>query len=182
MRESEMRRSVAALVASAWGVGVGGTFGVLLPILLGYWQFHRPMPYWAIAQTAGGVLICLGVVPIALAFVEFVKAGGTPVPVAAPPRLVVSGLYRHVRNPIYVGFLLVLIGQALLFGSVGLAIYAATAWCVAAAAVRFYEEPHLARQFGAEYERYLHAVPAWLPRIHPWTAPQSPTLTDGMRC
>jgi AhpD family alkylhydroperoxidase len=111
------------------------------------------------------------------AFVEFVRAGGTPVPVASPPRLVVSGLYRYVRNPIYVGFLVVLIGQALLFGSMGLVVYTAVAWCVGAAAAHFYEQPRLARRFGAEYRQYLQAVPAWIPRLRPWTPPQDGAAT-----
>ena len=160
-----MRRPVAVLVAAAWGIGVGGTFGALIPWMLDYWRFRRPLPYWAVAEVAGGVLICLGLVPIVAAFVDFVRAGGTPVPVASPPRLVVSGFYRHVRNPIYVGFLVVLIGQALMFGSTGLVVYAVVAWCVGAAAARFYEQPRLARRFGAEYERYVHSVPGWIPRM-----------------
>ncbi|MFI5894938.1 methyltransferase family protein [Actinoplanes sp. NPDC051513] len=147
-------------------MGVGGTFGCLLPYLLGYWRVQRPLPYWGIAQTAGAGLICLGLAPIVHAFVEFVRAGGTPVPVASPPRLVVSGLYRYVRNPIYVGFLVVLTGQALVFGSAGMVVYAVVSWCVAATAVRFYEQPRLARRFGANYERYVRAVPAWIPRLH----------------
>ena len=64
----------------------------------------------------------------------------------------VSGFYRYVRNPIYVGFLAILAGEALLFGSPGLLEYTAVAWCIGAAAVRFYEEPTLARKFGAEYQ------------------------------
>ena len=168
-----LRRPVAVGVALAWGVGLGGTFGCLLPYLLGYWRVHRPLPYWAIAQAAGVVLICLGVVGIVQPFVEFVKAGGTPVPVASPPRLVVSGLYRYVRNPIYVGFLIVLIGEALVFGSAGMVAYAAIAWCVGAAAVRLYEQPRLTRRFGAAYQQYLRAVPAWIPRLHPWTPTES---------
>jgi AhpD family alkylhydroperoxidase len=167
-----MRRSAAVVIAVAWGVGVGGTFGCLLPWLLGYWHLQRPLPYWIVAQAAGVVLIGIGLVPIVQAFVEFVKAGGTPVPVASPPRLVVSGFYRYVRNPIYVGFLVILIGQALLFGSMGLVVYTVVAWCVGAAAVRFYEQPRLARRFGAEYQPYLQAVPAWIPRLRPWTPPQ----------
>src|SRR6266536_450841 len=58
---------------------------------------------------------------------------------------------------------------ALLFGSSGLLVYTAVAWCIGAAAVRWYEEPILARKFGAEYQAYRRAVPAWLPRLHPWT-------------
>ena len=98
--------------------------------------------------------------------------------VASPPRLVVSGCYRYVRNPIYVGFLAILVGQALLFGSLGLLKYAAVAWCIGAAAVRWYEEPTLARKFGAEYQDYRHAVRAWIPRLDPWT-PGKPAGAAG---
>jgi protein-S-isoprenylcysteine O-methyltransferase Ste14 len=164
-----MRRSVAAAVSVAWGVAIGGTSGYLLPYLLGDWHFHQPLRYWAAARVAGGLLICAGLVPLVQSFVDFIQAGGTPVPVASPPRLVVTGFYRYVRNPIYVGFLGILLGQVLLFGSVGLLEYTVVAWCIGAAAVRFYEEPTLARKFGAEYQAYRRAVPAWLPRIHPWT-------------
>lgn len=75
---------------------------------------------WAVAQIVGGLLICGGLVPLVQSFVEFIKAEGTPVPAASPPRLVVSGFYRYVRNPIYVGFVVILVGQVLLFGSSGL--------------------------------------------------------------
>src|SRR5215475_4883626 len=164
-----MRRSAAAVVSVGWGVVVGGTFGYLLPYLLGYWHFRQPLPSWVVAQVIGGLLIAAGLVPLAQSFIDFVRADGTPVPVAAPPRLVVSGFYRYVRNPIYLGFLGILVGQVLLFGSLGLLEYTAVAWCIGAAGVRFYEEPTLARKFGAEYQAYRRAVPAWIPRLHPWT-------------
>jgi protein-S-isoprenylcysteine O-methyltransferase Ste14 len=165
-----MRKSTAAVVSVAWGVAVGGTFACLLPYLLNEWHFHRPLPYWAVAQAAGGLLICAGLVPLVQSFIEFTKADGTPVPLASPPRLVVSGFYRYVRNPIYVGFLAILTGEVLLFGSPGLLEYTAVAWCIGAAAVRFYEEPTPARRFGAEYQDYRRAVRAWVPRLHPWVA------------
>ena len=166
-----MRRSTAAAVSVAWGVAVGGIFGCLLPYLLDDWHFHRPLPYWAVVRVAGGLLIGAGLVPLVRSFAQFIKAEGTPVPVASPPRLVVSGSYRYVRNPIYVGFLVILLGEALLFGSRGLLPYTAAAWCAGAAGVRFYEEPTLARKFGADYRQYRGAVPAWIPRLHPWTPP-----------
>ena len=164
-----MRRSTAAIGSAAWFVAVGGTFGCLLPYLLNEWHFHQPLPYWAVAQAAGVLLICAGLIPVVQAFAEFTRADGTPIPVASPPRLVVRGFYRYVRNPIYAGFAAILAGQVLLFGSRGLLEYAAVAVCIAAAAVRWYEEPLLARKFGAEYQAYRRAVPAWLPRRHPWT-------------
>jgi protein-S-isoprenylcysteine O-methyltransferase Ste14 len=164
-----MRRSAATVISVAWGAVVGGLAGCLLPYLLGDWHLHRPLPDWVVAQVVGGLLICSGAVPLAQSFIDFIRAGGTPVPVASPPRLVVTGFYRYVRNPIYVGFLAVLLGEVLLFGSLGLLKYTAVAWCIGAAAVRIYEEPTLSRKFGAEYQAYRRAVHAWLPRLHPWT-------------
>jgi protein-S-isoprenylcysteine O-methyltransferase Ste14 len=164
-----MRRSTAAAVSLAWGVALGGTFACLLPYLLNEWHFHRPLPYWTVAQVAGGLLICAGLIPIAVSFAEFIRADGTPVPVASPRRLVVRGSYRYVRNPIYAGFSVIMAGEVLLFGSPGLLEYTVVAWCIGAAAVRFYEEPVLARKFGAEYQDYRRAVRAWIPRLQPWT-------------
>jgi len=174
-----MRRSIAAVVTVTWGVALGVTFGCLLPYLLNDWHFHRPLPYWALGQAAGGLLICAGLVPIVHSFINFTTAGGTPVPVASPPRLVVSGFYRYVRNPIYAGFLAVLIGEVLLFASPGLLEYTLVTWCIAAAAVRLYEEPMLTRKFGAEYQDYRRAVRAWIPGLHPWTPgePAGPART-----
>jgi protein-S-isoprenylcysteine O-methyltransferase Ste14 len=169
-----MRKSTAAIGSVAWFVAVGGTFGCLLPYLLHDWHFRQPLPYWGIARAAGVLLICAGLVPVVHSFTEFFRAGGTPIPVAAPPRLVVRGYYRYVRNPIYVGFLIILIGQALLFGSLGLAEYTAVAWCIGAAGARWYEEPILARKFGARYEAYRRGVPAWLPRLRPWVPAETP--------
>jgi protein-S-isoprenylcysteine O-methyltransferase Ste14 len=97
-----------------------------------------------------------------------VEGLGTPVPVAAPERLVVGGVYRNVRNPMYVALLAVIVGQALLLGQLGLLLYAAGIWVITAAFVRFYEEPALRRRFGADYEAYRRAVPAWWPRLRPW--------------
>ncbi len=164
-----MRKSVAALTSCAWGVALGAAFGCLLPYLQGDWHFDRPLQYWTAAQVIGVLLICAGLIPLGEAFAELIKAGGTPVPSASPPRLVVSGFYRYVRNPIYIGFLVILAGEVLLFGSLGLLEYAAIAWFIGAAAVRFYEEPTLARKFGADYQDYRLAVRAWIPRLHPWT-------------
>jgi protein-S-isoprenylcysteine O-methyltransferase Ste14 len=174
-----MRRSVAAVGSVAWLVLMGGTFGCLLPYLLGDWHFHRPLPYWWIAQAIGVLLICAGLVPVVQSFLEFTKADGTPIPMASPPRLVVKGFYRYVRNPIYVGFFAILVGQTLLFGSLGLLKYTAVAWCVGAAGVRWYEEPILARKFGDEYQAYRHAVRAWIPRLYPWRPGEQACRVDG---
>ncbi|HKD88006.1 MAG TPA: isoprenylcysteine carboxylmethyltransferase family protein [Streptosporangiaceae bacterium] len=176
-----MRRSATAVTSLAWFVLMGGTFGCLLPYLSNDWHFHQPLPYWGVARAAGVLLICAGLVPAVWSFISFFKAGGTPVPVASPPRLVVTGFYRYVRNPIYVGILLILVGQSLLFGSRGLVEYTAVAWCIGAAAVHCYEEPRLTRNFGAEYQAYLRAVPAWIPRLHARVPGKEVTSADTRR-
>ena len=163
-----MRRSTAAIGSVVWFVALGGMFACLLPFSIAGWHFHHPLAYWAVAQAAGVLLICAGLVPLVSSFLEFFRADGTPIPMASPPRLVVSGFYRYVRNPIYVGFVILMVGETLLFGSLGLVEYTVVSWCVGAAAVRWYEEPVLTRKFGAEYQTYQQFVRAWLPRLHPW--------------
>ena len=92
-----------------------------------------------------------------------------PFPDWAVARLVITGGNRWVRNPMYVGLVVVLLGETLLFGQLPLLGYAAVAWACTASFVRWYEEPTLLRQFGEEYAEYRRAVPAWWPRLRPWT-------------
>jgi protein-S-isoprenylcysteine O-methyltransferase Ste14 len=120
-------------------------------------------------RVLGAILLVAGLIALIRAFVRFVMEGlGTPAPIAAPERLVVGGVYRYVRNPMYVAVLAAIVGQALLLGRLGLLLYAGAAWLIVAAFVRWYEEPTLARRFGADYESYRRAVPAWWPRLRPW--------------
>lgn len=164
-----MRTSTAAAGSVAFFIAAPTVVAGLIPWLITHWEFHQPLEYWVIAQAIGVLLICVGLVPVVSTFVEFVKARGTPMPGAPTQRLVVTGFNRYIRNPIYFGLLLVVIGQALLFGSLGLLIYTALGWVLWAAFVRWYEEPTLTRQFGAAYQAYRRAVPPWWPRLHPWT-------------
>ena len=117
----------------------------------------------------GGLLIVAAVAVLLHAFARFALEGlGTPAPVAPTEKLVIGGIYRHVRNPMYVAVLSIILGQALLFSSWTLAAYAAIAAAAMASFVRLYEEPTLARRYGSEYETYRRAVPGWLPRLTPW--------------
>lgn len=168
---NRLRPAVVVALSVAWGVALGGTFACLLPYLLGDWRLRHLGPGWVVCQVLGGILIAVAVVPIVGSFVEFARAHGTPIPLASPPCLVIRGCYRHVRNPIYVGFLAVLLGQTLLLGSLALLKYTAIAFCIGAAAVRFYEKPTLTRRFGDDYTAYRAAVRAWIPRLHPWQPP-----------
>src|SRR5215211_7867102 len=165
-----MRRPTAALGSAVFFLLAPGMVAGLIPWLLtGGWQVREPLPYWAPMRLLGAILLVAGLIVVVQAFVRFVVEGyGTPAPVAAPERLVVSGVYRYVRNPMYVAVLAAIVGQALLLGRLGLLLYAGVAWLVVAAFVRFYEEPTLTRRFGADYEAYRRAVPAWLLRLRPW--------------
>ena len=164
-----MRRPVAAVGSAVFLVVGPGIVVGLIPWLLTGWQVREPAPYWAPMRVLGVILLIAGLIVLVQAFVRFVVEGfGTPAPVAAPDRLVVGGLYRYVRNPMYVAIIAAIVGQALLWGQLGLLLYAAAVWTISAVFVRWYEEPTLTRRFGAEYEAYRRAVPAWWPRLHPW--------------
>jgi protein-S-isoprenylcysteine O-methyltransferase Ste14 len=117
----------------------------------------------------GGLLLVIALPVLVSAFVRFARDGlGTPAPVAPTERLVVTGAYRYVRNPMYVAVLSAIVGQGLLLGQTVLLGYAALVALLVVSFVRLYEEPVLRRQFGEEYEAYRRAVPGWLPRLHPW--------------
>jgi len=162
-----MRRSVAAAGSSLFMALAPGTVAVLVPWWLTGW--HGPS-WWPPARILGGALVAAGGVVLAHAFTRFVVEGfGTPAPVAPPTQLVVGGLYRHVRNPMYVAIVATILGQALLFGRLLLVTYAAVVAVGMWAFARWYEEPALTRRFGVEYERYRRAVPGWLPRVRPWS-------------
>jgi len=151
----------ALFFLAAPGVVVG-----LVPWWLTRWvAMPTPLPL----RILGGVLLVLALPLLVSAFVRFVRDGlGTPAPVAPTEELVVTGAYRYVRNPMYVAVVAAIVGQALLLGQTGLLAYAALVAVLVATFVRVYEEPVLRRQFGEKYEAYRRAVPAWVPRLHPW--------------
>jgi protein-S-isoprenylcysteine O-methyltransferase Ste14 len=162
-----MQRSAAAVASAAFFVVAPGTVVGLIPWLITRWEIPGSTPIWRIVL--GVLLIVAGLILPVHAFVQFVKAGGTPMPIAPTQRLVVSGFNRYVRNPMYLGLLVVILGEALLFGSWALLVYAAVLWVITATFVRWYEEPTLLREYDGEYEAYRRNVHAWLPRWHPWT-------------
>jgi len=148
----------------AFTVGVPGTVSVLVPYLILADGGHPPHPVgWP-----GLALIAAGLALYGWCMWLFATIGrGTPGPWDAPRRLVVTGPYRWVRNPIYVGVLLVILGEAWLFGSWSLVIYAAGAAVFFHLAVLAYEEPTLRANFPADYEDYFRTVHRWIPRPGP---------------
>jgi protein-S-isoprenylcysteine O-methyltransferase Ste14 len=167
-----MRKPEAAYGSALFMVVAPGTVAGLVPWLLTGWH---GTPWWPPARVFGGVLVLGGAVVLVQAFARFVVEGqGTPVPVAPTERLVIGGLYQHVRNPMYLAVVSAILGQALLFGRLILVVYAALVAVVFWAFVTLYEEPTLTRKFGDEYATYRDAVPAWLPRLQAWTPDEQP--------
>jgi protein-S-isoprenylcysteine O-methyltransferase Ste14 len=156
-----------------------GVAAGLVPWLLTGWDSTDPP---TAAKLLGGVLIVAGASVLVSAFARFVVEGiGTPAPVAPPSQLVVGGLYRYVRNPMYLAVTTTIVGQALQLGRPVLLVYAALFMAVVAAFVYGYEQPTLARRFGAAYDDYCRNVPAWRPRLRPWTPSASGVRpTDGV--
>jgi protein-S-isoprenylcysteine O-methyltransferase Ste14 len=162
-----MGRASAALGSALFLVIAPGVMAGLIPWLLTGWSSAGPP---APVAVLGGVLVVSGVGVLLHAFARFVVEGrGTPAPVAPTERLVVGGLYRHVRNPMYVAVGATIVGQALILGRPWLLTYAAAFWLVVATFVRVYEEPTLSDRYGEQYAEYRRAVPAWWPRIRPWS-------------
>lgn len=148
-----------------------GPFIGLVPWLLSGWQLEEPLLGWGGFRWLGAVLVALGLTVLIEAIVRFVRAGGTPAPIMPTDRLVVTGLYRYVRNPMYLGAVSMILGQGLLFGGVSILIYGVAAALAFYLFVALSEEPTLRKRFGPEYEAYCRAVPRWLPRLTPWMPP-----------
>ena len=160
-------RESASIIAKTlvFTVLVPGSVAVLIPyLIISYgWGLHFAIGdyrfFGLLPMSAGGAvyLSCAS---------EFAFAGeGTPAPTDPPRRLVSNRLYRLCRNPMYVGVLTVLVGEAIMFASATLFAYAAAVWLLFHIFVVYYEEPHLREKFGASYEDYCRAVPRWLPRL-----------------
>lgn len=163
-----MRRASAAAGSAVFFLLAPGFVAGLVPWWLTGWRVAEP-PWPAPVRALGGLLLVAGAGALAHSFARFVLEGvGTPAPVAPPERLVVGGLYRHVRNPMYLAILAAVAGQALWLGRVALLLYAGAFLVAAASFVRWYEEPTLLARFGADYMAYRRAVPRWRPRLRPW--------------
>jgi len=145
---------------------VPGSVGVLIPrfVLLDTGGTYRlPAAEW---RWIGLVPLVAGACTYFKCAWDFAVTGlGTPAPMDMPRRLVAKGLYRFLRNPMYMGVASFVVGQAILFGSVAVGVYIVCVWLICHLFVVFYEEPTLRRKFGAEYEEYCRRVPRWFPRF-----------------
>ncbi len=167
-----MRRLVAVIGSAVFLVVAPGTVAGLLPFLICRWRLAPPLLGFTPFRIVGVALI-LGGAPMLLdSFARFALQGmGTPAPILPTRRLVVTGLYRYVRNPMYVAVLSVIVGQGLFFGSAGVLLYAIAVGLGFHLFVMSYEEVTLRRTFPVEYDVFCANVPRWIPRVHPWEPP-----------
>ncbi|MBX3483976.1 isoprenylcysteine carboxylmethyltransferase family protein [Phenylobacterium sp.] len=162
-----MKRSYAVLGSALFLVVAPGTLAGLIPWWLTRWE--GPASNLPLAAL-GGLVAALGLALLIECFGRFALQGrGTPAPLAPPDRLVVTGAYRRVRNPMYVAVTAMVLGQAALFADWRVAAYGLVLWLGFHAFVLGYEEPTLRRQFPDHYAAFFAAVPRWRPRLRPWT-------------
>jgi protein-S-isoprenylcysteine O-methyltransferase Ste14 len=143
-----------------------GTVTVVIPWFIAHRNHAAQFSHWTLWSCAGLLPLGAGVGLLFWCIWNFAAFGrGTLAPVDPPTRLVVRGPYRFVRNPMYVGGVLILLGEAALFESTVLLIYCAAFVAVTHCFVVLYEEPRLRRQFGESYEAYRRRVRRWWPRM-----------------
>lgn len=166
-----MTRRIQSIVGSAIFLVIApGTVAVLVPRWISRWSFSPPLFGLSGFRVLGVVLILCGGFVLLDSFARFARQGlGTPAPPMPTRHLVVTGLYRYVRNPMYVGVCAMIVGQGLLFGDTRVLSYGVWIAVAFALFVLLYEEPKLRRTFGAEYDEFCAHVPRWIPRVTPWS-------------
>ena len=164
-----MRRSAAVIGTAIFFLFVPCVLAGVVPWWISRWEFRLSFLGVELTRFVGAALILAGVTGLVDLFARFALQGlGTPAPIAPTQHLVVTGLYRYVRNPIYVAVVAVILGQAVLFGDWRLFDMARLFWLACHLFVLAYEEPTLEKSFGAEYEAFRSNVPRWIPRLTAW--------------
>jgi len=168
-----VRKAFAIVGSAIFLVVAPGFVAGPVPWWISHWRVHTPFLGFAALRIAGVLLIAAGTLVVLDSFARFALQGfGTPAPILPPNRLVVTGFYRYVRNPMYVAVVAIVLGQALYFGNIRLLAYGLLAWLATHLFVLLYEEPTLHKSFAAEYEAYRAHVPRWIPRLTPWRGDQ----------
>ena len=160
---------MTAIKTLLWSIFVAGTVLIIVPYLLLSSRFDSFRVSLSYFRFFGLIPILIGVMLYVWCAWYFTFIGkGTPAPFDPPKELVINGAYQYVRNPIYVFVALTLTGEAILFETTILVVYATLAVIVFSLWVVLYEEPSLKRRFGESYERYCERVSRWFPRFsHP---------------
>lgn len=155
--------ALRSLLAALW---FAGWFFVLIPAGLLWLAGSDFAPPGGPALLVGAVLIVAAHVPLIPLVASFVIHGrGTHAPFDPPRQMVARGIYRHVRNPMYLLYTAVILGEAIAYRSALLLAYAALFWLLAHFLVVNVEEKTLRKRFGSEYETYCRQVPRWLPKL-----------------
>jgi protein-S-isoprenylcysteine O-methyltransferase Ste14 len=166
-----MSKAIAVLGSALFFVIAPVGLAGFVPWWVTQWEYRPAFFGVEPTRTLGVILIIVGVPEVGDSFARFALEGrGTPAPIAPPRKLVATGLYRYVRNPIYIAVVAVIFGQALLFGDSRLLLYGALLWLFFHVWVVVIEEPALEQTFCAEYRRFRTNVPRWIPRLTPWRA------------
>src|SRR3954453_15360523 len=165
MRKVSAAGGTALFFAAAPGVVAGA-----VPWALTGWRLAGNLPTGV--RWVGGAVTFVAAVLLMHSFARFVIEGsGTPAPSAPTERLVVGGLYRYVRNPMYLAVLAAVLGQALLLGQAVLVPYAVVLLAAVRSFARRYEKPTLPQRFGPAYDNYRASVPGWVPRLSAHATP-----------
>lgn len=164
-----MRKASAAWATTLFFLLAPGVVAGVVPWWITRWRFVQAVWDPRTVRWIGTALVLIGLVALIECCARFALQGlGTPAPALPTEVLVVSGLYRFVRNPMYVAVFAIVVGQGLLFGSVPTLLYAACVWIAFTAFVLLYEEPSLRRGYGEQYTEYCRHVHRWIPRLTPW--------------
>ena len=163
-----MVRKIWAILGSAiFLVLAPGFVAGMVPWWISHWRVQDALLGLSLLRFAGCLLLALGTIGLLDSFARFAIHGmGTPAPIFPTRRLVVIGLYKYVRNPMYVAVVSAIVGQGLIFGNVELLEYGGLVWLIVHLFVLLYEEPTLRASFGSEYEAYCATVPRWIPRLN----------------
>jgi protein-S-isoprenylcysteine O-methyltransferase Ste14 len=153
---------IAILKTLLFTIFVPGTVAVYLPYRFADAAWPAQVNAWGVVGAS--MFLAGALIYLSCAWHFAWTGGGTPAPIDPPKVLIVRGLNRYVRNPMYIGVLMMIVGQAVFFRASHVLYYAAFVAVTVHLFVLFYEEPHLRKQFGASYEEYLRTVPRWLPK------------------
>ena len=169
-----MTRTTAVVASAIFAVIAPGTVAGIVPWWISRWKLQAPFLHFYGFRVIG-ILFILASLPVLLdSFARFALEGiGTPAPVLPTRRLVVTGLYRYVRNPMYLAVIGLIAGQALLLGNRTLLVYGLLVWLAFETFVILYEEPVLRRTYAAEYGEFCRNVPRWIPRLSAWNPSRS---------
>jgi protein-S-isoprenylcysteine O-methyltransferase Ste14 len=164
-----MRRILAIVSSAIFLVIAPGIVVGYIPWRICRWQVEAPLGGIFSFRILGVLLIAAGLPVLLDSFARFALQGlGTPAPIFPTRHLVVSGLYRYVRNPMYVAVAALIFGQGLFFGDVHVLEYGIAVWAAFHLFILLYEEPTLRTTYGSQYEAFCANVHRWVPRLRPW--------------